>query len=90
MDPTDDDPTRRSESPDRKTERLKERVYITFTALAAGLALRAREESADAATVTFAIAVSEHCWPCSWQTSSQTLRCRRDSRIVRSSGRWHR
>ena len=40
-----------------RAERLKERVYITFTALAVVLALQSHAESAARATVTLLIAV---------------------------------
>jgi hypothetical protein len=40
-----------------RAERLKERVYITFTALAVVLALQSHAESAGRATVTLLIAV---------------------------------
>ncbi|MEV6301112.1 hypothetical protein AB0M02_17015 [Actinoplanes sp. NPDC051861] len=46
------------EERERRAERLKERVYITFTALAVVLALRSHHASAEEAGLTLLIAVA--------------------------------
>jgi fatty acid desaturase len=57
VDPADDDLGGRAEPSEARAERLKVRVYITFTALATVLALRAGEQSAHAVAILLVIVV---------------------------------